>query len=50
MYLVMAILVQRYDFEFQGVTARDLEVESDQFAIGTRSQGVVHATASIHST
>lgn len=47
MYLVLAILVQRYDFEFQGVTAKDLEAESDQFAIATRSKGVMHASVSM---
>jgi hypothetical protein len=45
MYLVVAMLVQRYDFEFHDVTARDLQAESDQFAIGTRCKGIVHASA-----
>lgn len=44
MYLVVAILLQRYDIEFHDITARDFQAESDQFAIGTRSRGIVHAS------
>lgn len=46
MYIVISTIIPRFDFKFQGVTARDLECDSDQFAIGTRGKGVMYATVS----
>ncbi|KAI5920337.1 cytochrome P450 [Camillea tinctor] len=37
MYLVIATLVQRFDFKFEGIAAADFEMESDQFIIGTKA-------------
>jgi len=37
MYLVLAALVQSFDFRFEGVTAKDFECISDQFIIGTKA-------------
>ncbi|KAI1761930.1 cytochrome P450 [Hypoxylon sp. FL1150] len=44
MYILIATLVQRYDFKYQGAVAEDFLCVSDQFAIGTKSQGVLRAT------
>lgn len=46
MYIVIATIIQRFDFKFQGVTARDLECDSDQYAIGTRGKCIMFAAAS----
>ncbi|KAF7336640.1 Cytochrome P450 [Mycena venus] len=43
MYLVVAALVQRFNFEFEDVTAEDFECVSDQFVIGTRGQSILRA-------
>ncbi|KUI53174.1 Trichodiene oxygenase [Cytospora mali] len=37
MYLVLAALVQNFDFEFPDATAADFEFESDRFTIGTKA-------------
>lgn len=37
MYLVLAALVQRFDFTFEGVKAADFEFERDNFGIGTKA-------------
>ncbi|RFU78097.1 cytochrome p450 [Trichoderma arundinaceum] len=42
-YLVLAALVLKFDFDYQGATAADFEVASDEFAIGTRGKGVLNA-------
>jgi len=39
MYLVLAALVQRYNFQFVDVSAKDFECESDQFVISTKAGG-----------
>ncbi|KAI1394475.1 trichodiene oxygenase [Hypoxylon trugodes] len=41
MYLIVATLVQRYNFQFQDATAEDFECISDQFAIGTKGRGML---------
>ncbi|KAA8572114.1 hypothetical protein MFRU_018g01200 [Monilinia fructicola] len=46
-YLFLAAVAQRFDFEFQGVTAKDFECERDQFMIGTFGKGVMHASATV---
>lgn len=43
MYLVLAPLVQRFDFQFEGTSAEGFECESDQFIIGTKTRGVLNA-------
>ncbi|KAF7889348.1 uncharacterized protein EAF01_010841 [Botrytis porri] len=43
MYLLLAALVQRFDFQFEGATSKDFECESDQFIIGTSGKGVLNA-------
>lgn len=37
MYLVLAALVQNFDFDFPDATAADFEFESDRFTIGTKA-------------
>lgn len=37
MYLLLAGLVQNFDFEFPDATAADFECENDRFTIGTRA-------------
>ena len=44
MYMVLAALVQRFDFQFEGAKAEDFECTSDQFIIGTSGKGVIKAT------
>jgi hypothetical protein len=46
MYLVLAALVQRFDFQFMGASAEDFECESDQFIIGTKGKAVLQAFVS----
>lgn len=48
MYLVLATLVQRFDFVFEGATAGDFEMERDNFAIGTRAGCNLMARVSMH--
>ncbi|KAH8897331.1 cytochrome P450 [Thozetella sp. PMI_491] len=43
MYLLLATLVQKFDFEFVDRCAEDFECTSDQFLIGTKSRGVLKA-------
>ncbi|KAK7752472.1 hypothetical protein SLS62_005625 [Diatrype stigma] len=38
MYLLLAALVQNFDFRIEGATAEDFELESDNFAIGTKAE------------
>ncbi|OTB06228.1 hypothetical protein M426DRAFT_72312 [Hypoxylon sp. CI-4A] len=47
MYLLVAILVDRLDFQFFDAKAEDFECDSDQFAIGTKGKGVLKATVSL---
>lgn len=37
MYLVLAALVQRFNFEIEGATAADFEFSMDNFGIGTKA-------------
>lgn len=46
MYIIIAALVQRFDFRFEGASAEDFEPYSDEFIIGTRGKGVLMAFAS----
>ncbi|XDG05685.1 hypothetical protein ABKA04_005300 [Annulohypoxylon sp. FPYF3050] len=47
MYLVLAALVQRFDFQFEDSKAEDFECESDQFTIGTKGKGLLKAHINI---
>ena len=38
LYLVVATLIRRFDFDFGNVKAEDVECVSDQFVIGTKEQ------------
>ncbi|KAI0428311.1 cytochrome P450 [Xylaria sp. FL1042] len=49
MYLLVAGLVDRFDFQYPNARAGDFECNSDQFAIGTKGKGVLEATASVRS-
>lgn len=44
MYLAIATLVERFDFQFEDAVAEDFECSSDQFAVGTNSLGSLKAT------
>ncbi|KAI0899294.1 cytochrome P450 [Annulohypoxylon nitens] len=46
-YLVLAALVQRFNFQFEDSKAEDFECESDQFTIGTNGKGLLKARISI---
>jgi hypothetical protein len=48
MYLVLAALVERFNFQFEDISAEDFECNSDQFVIGTRVKGVLKALVSPH--
>ncbi|KAF3763945.1 cytochrome P450 [Cryphonectria parasitica EP155] len=50
MYMIVAALVQQFDFEFKDATAEDFECSSDEFAIGTRGKGRLNAVVSLRST
>jgi len=50
MYMVIAALAQRFDFQFEGAKAEDFECSSDQFIIGTSGKGVIKTTASLVSS
>jgi hypothetical protein len=43
MYLVLAALVERFNFQFEDISAEDFECNSDQFVIGTRGKCVLKA-------
>lgn len=38
MYLLLAALVRGFNFDIQGATAADFELERDNFGIGTRAE------------
>ncbi len=44
MYLILAALVQKFDFRFDGVDPDHFEVESDQFIIMTKGKGSLKAS------
>ncbi|KAI1137268.1 cytochrome P450 [Hypoxylon sp. FL0543] len=48
LYLALAALVQRFDFQFKGAKAEDFECDSDQFVVGTKGKGLLEAHVSIH--
>jgi hypothetical protein len=48
MYLVLAALVQRFDFSIEGATAADFEFERDNFGIGTKAGCNLLARASLY--
>lgn len=41
--MLLAALVQLFGFQFEGVTSKDSEYESDQFIIGTTGNGILNA-------
>ncbi|KAK3391156.1 cytochrome P450 [Podospora didyma] len=47
MYLLVATLVQRFDFTVEGATAEDFEFEVDNFGIGTKAGCNLFATATV---
>ncbi|KAJ8130810.1 hypothetical protein O1611_g2817 [Lasiodiplodia mahajangana] len=47
MYLLLAALVQRFDFEFVSAKAEDFECTSDQFVVGTKGKGLLEADVRI---
>jgi hypothetical protein len=46
----MAALVQKFDFDFRGLTADHFQVMSDQFIISTKGKAVLEALVSLHQT
>jgi hypothetical protein len=48
MHLVLAALVERFNFQFEDISAEDFECNGDQFVIGTRGQSVLKAVATSH--
>ncbi|KAG8159002.1 hypothetical protein KVR01_011445 [Diaporthe batatas] len=49
MYMVVAGLAQRFDFQFEDATAEDFLCVSDQFSLGTRAKGSLKAFVSDHN-
>ncbi|ETS86515.1 hypothetical protein PFICI_00343 [Pestalotiopsis fici W106-1] len=43
MYLILAALTRRFDFNFQDVTAKEYERESDQYTIGVKAGTILKA-------
>jgi hypothetical protein len=41
MYILLTALAQRFNFQFEDLTAKDFECQSDQFIIGTGGKGVM---------
>ena len=50
MYLALAAIVQRFNFQFVDVTAEGFECESDQFVIATKAKGVMKAFVTPYNT
>ncbi|KAH7302943.1 putative Trichodiene oxygenase [Stachybotrys elegans] len=44
LYLVIAELAQRFDFDFQGLTADHFEIESDRFILSTKGKAILKAS------
>jgi hypothetical protein len=44
-YLIIAALIQRFEFKFQDIVAADFEMETDQFIIGIKAGAVLKARA-----
>ncbi|KAM4056183.1 cytochrome p450 [Hirsutella rhossiliensis] len=49
LYMVVASLVQRFDFEFDGAGPKDVEPVSDQFTIGTEDQSGIKAFVTLYN-
>ncbi|KAK8126994.1 cytochrome P450 [Apiospora kogelbergensis] len=49
MYMVLAALVQGFDFTIKNATAKDFEAETDNFGIGTRAGSTLHAHVTARS-
>lgn len=47
MYIVLAALIRRFDFQFFDTKAEDFEVVSDQFVTGIRGNGLLEAHVQI---
>ncbi|KAI1121324.1 trichodiene oxygenase [Nemania abortiva] len=47
LYVLLAGLVDRFDFQYVNAKPEDFECNSDQFAIGTKGKGVLEATVSV---
>jgi hypothetical protein len=47
MYLILAALVEHFDFQFQGAKAEAFECVNDLIAIGTRGKDLLEANVSI---
>jgi hypothetical protein len=47
MYIVLAALVRRFNFQFVEAKAEDFECISDQFVIGTKGNGLLEAHVEI---
>lgn len=45
--MTLAMLVSRFDLEFVGTTSEDVDPDSDQFIIGTKSKHGVIVRASL---
>lgn len=43
LYLALAALIQRFNFDFIGAKAEDFDCSSNQFVIGTKGKGVPKA-------
>lgn len=50
MYIVVAGLAQRFDFQLQGAGPQDVEYASDQFIIGTKDLSGIKAVITEHGT
>ncbi|KAI2603717.1 cytochrome P450 [Hypoxylon sp. NC1633] len=46
-YITLAALIRRFDFKFQDIVARDLELESDQYTIGIKAGAVLKADVTL---
>lgn len=43
MYILVAAVVRRFDLRFDGLTDKDFECVSDQFAVGTADEKLIQA-------
>ncbi|KAI1318870.1 cytochrome P450 [Xylariaceae sp. FL0255] len=50
MYLIIATLINRFDFKYPDATAEDFLAASDQFAIGTKGKGNLNAVVSVRDS
>ena len=47
LYIVMARIVQRFDFRFDGAGLKDVKPDSDQFIIGTKDGSGIKAFVTV---